>query len=340
MIFSNRNIEKLKPREKDHKVFDRSRTGLHLYVSPTGAKCWRVRYWLGGKTRIYSLGTNPIVDVKTARKLTIEAKRMVACNKDPVIERRARREAKRARKTFSKVATEWTGKASVKWSTDYRDAMISRIQRELIPSIGNRAINEITAPEVLRVVRRVESRSTVAAHKTLQAASAVFRYAVSCGVCTHDPASDLRGALTPVKTRHYPALTTPAEVGELMRRVEAFEGPIIAASALRLASLVFVRPGEMRSMEWSEINLDSAEWRIPPEKTKMQDGHLVPLSRQAIAVLRELQQVTGHGRYVFPGELYPDRPMAENALGTAPRQIGYRRYEMSVHGFRAMRRPF
>jgi integrase len=334
MFFNNRNIEKLEPRETGYKVFDRSRTGLHLFVSPTGVKSWRVRYWLDGQARLYSLGQYPIIDVKTARKLTIEAKRMVACGKDPVVERRARRVAKCARVTFSKVALEWASKASVKWSDDYHKSMVSRIQRELIPSIGNRAIDEITAPEVLRLVRRIETRSTVVAHKTLQTASAVFRYAVASGLCRHDPASDLRGALTPAKTNHYPAITTPVEAGELIRRIDAFDGPPVVVAALRLAPLLFVRPGELRSMEWPEINLDAAEWRIPAEKTKMRDGHLVPLSCQAVAILRELQTATGQGSYVFPGSL--GRPLAENALGAALRRIGYAKEETSVHGFRAM----
>lgn len=241
--------------------------------------------------------------------------------------------------SFEVVAREWHSKFLKDKSDSYRDKMLANFVRDVFPWIGGRPIADIKAPELLMMLRRIESRGSLeTAHRTRSACGQVFRYAVATGRAERDPAADLKGALPPYKKGHHSALTEPKQVAELLRAIDAFECSFVVKCALRLAPYVFVRPGELRKAEWSEIDLEAAEWNIPAEKMKMNNAHLVPLSHQAVAILRELQPLTGRGRYVFPCHRTVLRPMSENAVLAALRRMGYEKDEMTGHGFRAMAR--
>jgi integrase len=338
VALTDAKIKGLKPRKAMYKVFDTGRTGLHIVVNTSGSKLWRMRYWFDGKEKTYSIGKYPYVSLSEAREKVFEARKLLAHDVDPTAERKAEKiQARAAENTFKAVALEWFEKRASGWSEGYADMVRDRLEKQLFPWLADRPMGEITAPELLAVLRRIESRGALeVAHRCLQHASSVFRYAVACGLAERDPASDLRGALTPVKVKHLAAITTPIAVGELLRAIDSFSGTLIVASALRISPLLFVRPGELRQMEWSEIDFENGEWRLPAAKMKARVPHVVPLSRQAIGILKGLEPLTGRGRYVFPSERTSDRPMSENAVLAALRRLGYSKGEMTGHGFRAM----
>ena len=211
------------------------------------------------------------------------------------------------------------------------------MEKDIFPWIGNRPIKDITAPELLATLRRMESRGALElAHRMREYCGMVFRYAVATGKAERDPSGDLRGALAPVKTKHHASVTDPKKIGELLRAIDGYTGSFMTKCALQLAPLVFVRPGELRTAEWAEFDLDAAEWRIPGEKMKMRDKHIVPLSKQAVEILRSIHPLTGSGRYVFPSVRTTARPMSENTVNAALRRLGYEKNEMTGHGFRSM----
>ena len=239
--------------------------------------------------------------------------------------------------SFEAIAREWFSKHKPNWVASHADKIEARLERDLFPWLSERPIAAINAPELLTVLRRIEARGALdTAHRAKQDCSAVFRYAVATGRAERDPTGDLRGALPPAKGGHFATITEPKAVGELLRAINGYTGTFITGCALRLAPLVFVRPGELRSAEWSEFDLDAAEWRIPAVKMKMKAPHIVPLSKQAMAVLNELQPQTGEGRYLFPSERTGERPMSENTVNAALRRLGYSTDQMTGHGFRAM----
>ena len=338
VVLNDALLRAIKPREKPFKRYDAGCTGLFLLTTPGGSKLWRLRYWYDGKEKLLAIGPYPATGLAKAREEVTKARAALARGEDPGAAKQAEKAAKRApADSFKSVAEEWLKKFSADWTDKHRARIRSRLEKELFPYLGKRPIRNITAPELLAAVRRVESRGALElAHRTLQHASAVFRYAVATGRAERDPAADLRGALPPVSSKHFAALTTPADVGALLRAIDGFTGTAVVWSALKLAPLVFVRPGELRKAEWSEIDLDDGEWRIPAEKMKMREAHLVPLSRQAVAILRDLQPLTGSGRYVFPNERTNDRPMSEAAILAALRRLGYSANEMTGHGFRTI----
>jgi integrase len=254
--------------------------------------------------------------------------------------RKAQKQAKiEETETFEIIAREWQEKFKSKWQEEYADKIMRRMELNVFPLIGLRPIKNIKAPELLAVLRRVESRDALElAHRIRNLCDQIFRYAVATGRTERNPAADLKGALIPVKEKHRAAITDPKRVGELLRAIDSYQGTFVVQCALKFAPLVFVRPGELRHAEWSEINFENAEWNIPASKMKMKEAHLVPLSRQAIEILRKLHTLTGTGRYVFPSERSSQRPMSENAILVALRIMGYPKEEMSGHGFRAMAR--
>ncbi|OGR39586.1 MAG: integrase [Desulfovibrionales bacterium GWA2_65_9] len=312
--------------------------GLYLEVSPAGGKWWRLRYWIAGKENRLSLGVYPDVSLKDARERRDEARRLIANGIDPSQVRKGQHaESLADLETFKLIAEEWFEKFRHKWTDNTAETVISRLRKDIFPYIGTRAIREITAPELLAVIRRIESRGAVeTARRDLQKCGEVFRYALATGRAEHDIAADLRGAIAPPKKRHFASIHEPKEVGELLRAIEGYSGSFVTRSALKLAPLTFVRPGELRHAEWTEVNLDNAEWRIPAARMKMREKHIVPLSRQAVEVLRELRPLTGTGHYVFPGERSYARPMSENTVLGALRRLGYEKGEMTGHGFRSM----
>ena len=336
MALTDTATKTAKPREKPYALFDSG--GLYLSIQPNGGKWWRLKYRHNGKAKLLSLGVYPDVSLKQARQRRDDARRLVADGIDPSAERKAAKAA--GADSFEAVGREWHEKHSRKWATSHAEKVLTRMERDLFPWIGNRSVSEIKPMEILAALRRIESRGALeTAHRARQYCSQVMRYAVATGRAERDSAADLKGALPPVQDdNHRAAITDPKAVGDLLRAMDGYEGYFVTKCALRLAPLVFVRPGELRHAEWSEIDLDHAEWNIPASKMKMKEPHLVPLPRQAVEILRELQPLTGHGRFVFPGARTNGRPMSENAVLAALRRMGYVKGEMTGHGFRAMAR--
>ena len=260
---------------------------------------------------------------------------------DPGEHRKARRAASedRAANSFEVIAREWFAKQTSRWAVSHSDKIRSRLENDAFPWIGKRAIAEITAKELLATLDRIVERGAVdSAHRVLQNCGQIFRYAVASGRAQRNPAADIRGALPSVRTSHLAAITDPKAIGGLLRAIDTYEGSLVTRCALRLAPLLFVRPGELRHAEWQEIDFELSQWNIPAQKMKMGEPHLVPLSCQALAVLKELHPLTGRGRYVFPSARSPKRPMSNNAVLSALRRMGFEKDEMSGHGFRAMAR--
>jgi integrase len=339
MPLNNVKIRNTKPDEKTMRLFDGG--GLYLEVAPSGGKWWRLKYRFNGKEKRLSLGVYPNVGLKDARESRDEARKLLASGVDPSENRRAIKSSRfeQAANTFEVIAREWFEKNSSKWADNHSNRIIRRLEKDIFPWIGGKPITEISAPQILTCLRRIEERGAMeTAHRALENCGQVFRYAIVTGRTEHNPASDLKGALSPVKEGHFAAMTDPKAIGELLRAIDGYEGYFVTKCALRLAPLVFVRPGELRNAEWSELDLESAEWNIPAERMKMKQAHLVPLSKQAVEILRELHSLTGHRRYVFPSVRSPNRPMSNNAVLAALRRMGYTKDEMSGHGFRAMAR--
>lgn len=339
MALTDTAIRTAKAGEKPRKLFDER--GLYLEVRPNGSKWWRLRYRFRGKEKLLSLGVYPDVSLKDARERRDTARKLLAHDTDPSEHRKAHKSAKAeaAANSFEVVAREWFGKYSPKWAPSHAGKIIQRLEKDVFPWIGGRPIAEITAPELLTALRRIEERGALeTAHRARQNASMVFRYGIATGRCERDPAADLRGALPPTQGAHFAAITEPGRLGEFLRIVDGYQGTLPVRCALRLAPLVFVRPGELRTAEWADIDLEGMEWRFTVSKTKVQ--HIVPLSTQAVAILRELHPLTSRGRYVFPSGRNPrgDRPMSENAILAAMRRLGISKEEMSGHGFRAAAR--
>jgi len=313
--------------------------GLYLEVTPTGGKYWRLKYRVVGKEKRLSLGVYPDTGLAEARQRRDDARKLLAEGIDPSEHRKATRtmRAERAANSFEAVAREWYAKYAPGWHPSHGDRILRRLERDVFPWIGGRPVADVTAPELLVVMRRIEGRGALeTAHRALGNCGQVLRYAVATGRAERDASGDLRGALPPVRGAHFAAVTEPKKVGELLRALDGYRGTLTVQCALRLAPLVFVRPGELRKAEWADIDLDAAEWRYIVTKTRT--SHVVPLSSQAVAILRELHPLTGRSRFVFPGARSNGRPMSENAILAALRRLGIPKDEMSGHGFRAMAR--
>jgi integrase len=337
MALTDTAIRTAKPAEKPYSLADGK--GLSLLIQPTGAKWWRFRYRFDDKAKMLSLGVYPDVGLKDARDRRDAARKLVANDIDPGVNRKAVKSAKteRAANSFEVVAREWYAKNLPTWAATHSNKIIRRFEMYVFPWLGGRPVAEITAPELLTAARRVADTGALeSAHRVLQTCGQVFRYAVQTGRAVRDPSGDLRGALPTAKPVHMAAVTEPKQVAELLRAFDAYEGTLIVRCALQLAPLVFVRPGELRNAEWADIDLDAAEWRFTASKTGT--AHIVPLASQAVAILREVQALTGDGRYVFPSVRTNDRPMSDNAILAAMRRMGIAKDEMSGHGFRAMAR--
>ncbi len=341
MALNIKQIEALKPAEKPYKVADSG--GLYLEVSPAGGKAWKLKYRVLGKEKKLSLGRYPVVSLKDARDKRDDAKRILDAGKDPGAEKkRAKVEAMTAQEnTFQIIAEDWAERHFVNKALAHKVRVVSRLEKNIFPYLGSKPVAEITPADILRVIQLIEKRGAIeTAHRALQNISQVMRYAVATCRLTIDPTPSLRGALLPVTPSHMAAPTTPAEVAGFLRLIEAFTGGQIVSAALRLLPLVFVRPGTFRKMEWSEVDLEKAEWNIPAAKMKMREAHHVPLSRQAVAILRnELHPITGNGKYVFPGGRTDARPMSESAINAAYKRLGIdTRTELTGHGWRATAR--
>jgi len=329
-------IRTAKPARKPQKLFDGG--GLFLLVGPTGGKLWRLKYRFGGIEKLLAIGTYPQTSLAEARQKRDEARVLLEKGIDPGDTKKAQKAAEtQETETFEVIAREWHNKFSSSWADSHGSKIIRRLELYVFPWLGSRPIRAITAPELLTVLRRIESKGTLeTAHRAQQNCGQVFRYAVATGRAERDPTGDLRGAIPPASGKHFASITDPKEIAGLLRSIDDYRGSIVIRCALQLAPLVFVRPGELRHAEWSEINFDVSEWRIPREKMKSGVQHIVPLSRQALNVLQEIQPLTGHGRYIFPSPRTDKRPMSSNAILSALRRMGYAKEEMSGHGFRSM----
>lgn len=311
--------------------------GLYLLVNPNGGKWWRFDYRFKGVRKTISMGTYPDSTLAQARDQREQARGQVRQGIDPSQARKASKGAALAVDSFQSVAREWHARQLPKWSSSHATRVLRRFEKDLFPYLGSVDIGMITAPQLLKALRRIEDRGAFeTAHRVLQSSGQVFRYAIATGRAERDPAADLRGALAPTKPIHHAALTDPRELGALLRALDGYRGEAVTRYALLLAPLVFVRPGELRQAEWEEIDLDSAVWRIPAHKMKLRIDHIVPLSKQSVAILSDLKLLTGVGDYVFPGARSLTRPMSENTVNAALRRLGYSKSQMTGHGFRTI----
>ena len=337
MALTDMKIRNAKPEAKQYKLS--AGLGLYLVISPKGGKWWRIRYRFGGKQKELSLGTYPTTTLKSAVLKRDEIRAMVADDIDPAVERKTEKLYKHAasENSFKAVADEWFTKFSSEWSEQHKQRTIGRLRNDVYPWLGSKVINTVTAPELLMVLRRMESRGAIdSAHRVRQICSQILRYAIATGRAERDPAADLVGALPPAKKTHFASITEPKAIGELMRAIQGYQGSYITACALRLTPYVFVRPGELRQAEWNDIDLENAEWRIPAERMKMKVLHIIPLSKQALAIFEDIKPLTGRGKYVFPSNRTLTRPMSNNTINASLRRLGYTKEEMTAHGFRSM----
>lgn len=336
MKLSDTAIKKAKPEQKPYKMADGG--GMYLEVMPTGSKYWRLKYRFGGKEKRLAFGVYPDVTLAEARSRRDDARKLLANDTDPSAAKQAKKlsNAELGANSFEVIAREWFARHAPNWKENHSSKIIARLENDVFPWIGTKPIAEIAAPTLLAAIRRIEARGALeTAHRALACCGQVFRYAVATGRAERDPTGDLRGALPPVrKDKHFAAITDSKKVGELMRDIEGYQGSFIVKCAFKLSPLLFVRPGELRKMEWKDVNLNAAEWIYFVTKTETQ--HVVPLCKQAVEVLREIQPLTGRGKYVFHGERDHDRPMSDNAIRSALRRMGWANDEMTPHGFRAM----
>jgi integrase len=345
MSLTDTAIKNAKPGDKAARLFDGG--GLYLEVSPAGGKWWRLKYRYSGKEKRLSLGVYPDVSLKDARQRRDDARKLLANDIDPSVNRKAIKATKSdmAANSFEVVGREWFTNKSPGWAASNADKIKLRLENDAYPWLGIRPIAEITAPELLKVLRRIEGRGAVeSAHRMRNYCGQIFRYAIATGRAERDPSADLRGALATAVTEHRSAITSPLAAAALLRAIDGYQGALVTKCALRLAPLFFVRPGELRKAEWAEFDLDNAEWNIPAARMKgwvrkgVTNPHLVPLCKQALDILHELHALTGDGKYVFPGARSNVRPMSDNAVLAALRRMGFAKDEMSGHGFRAMAR--
>lgn len=345
MALSDTRVRTAKPAEKPIKLFDSD--GLFLLVqpvgkkSPKGSKWWRFKYRFGGKEKLTSFGTYPEISLSDARQRRDDARKLVANGVDPSEFKKEQKTAKieLTENCFEFVAREWLTKFSGKWSKVHAGTIKERMERDVFPYIGHRIIADIKAPELLAVLRRIESRGALdTAHRTRNHCGQVFRYAVATGRAERDPSGDLRGALPPVEYGNRAAVTDPKELAHLLRAVDGYQGSFVVKCAMLLLPMLFCRPGELRHMEWTEIDFEARQWNIPAEKMKMKQAHAVPLPSQALHVLSELKPLTGHSIYVFPCHRSPLRCMSDNAINAGLRRMGFEKSEVTAHGFRATAR--
>jgi integrase len=336
MALTDIAVKSAKPKDKPYKLSDGE--GMYLLVNGTG-KYWRLDYRFLGKRKTLAIGVYPTITLADARERRNAARKSLANNIDPSeLKVTARKEAIRnASITFELVAREWHQKNAVKWSEKNTVRTLSLFERAIFPHIGKLPIADIKPSDLLQTIKLIEQRGNIqTAHRAMMNCGQVFRYAMATDRASTDISFVLRGSLTPIVEKHHASIQDPKKIGHLLRDIDNYDGLFVTKCALKLAPLFFVRPGELRQAEWSEFNLDDAEWRIPAHKMKMKSVHIVPLSIQALEVLKELKHHTGHVKYLFPGLRSSDRSMSDNTVNAALRRLGYDKNEMSGHGFRSI----
>jgi integrase len=332
-------VKNAKPSEKPVKYFDGG--GLFLLLTPSGGKLWKLKYRFGGVEKTLSLGAYPQVSLSDAREKRSKARRKIDTGIDPAEEKKAvmAEKAEISENTFQNIALEWHSKRYDTWTRGHAETIKRRLERDVFPLIGHRPIKGIKASDIINVLRIIESRGAIeTAHRIKIVCSQIFRYARASDKTDTDPTIDINGFIQPAKVKHRAAIIEPEGIAGLLRSIDGYEGTFIVKCALQLAPLIFVRPGELRSAEWTEIDFKSALWTIPAERMKMRTSHIVPLSCQTIEILKSLHPFTRNSKYVFPSSRSPLRPMSNNAILSALRRMGFEKDEMSGHGFRAMAR--
>ncbi len=339
MSITDARARNAKPNDKDYKVTDDR--GLYLLVKTNGSKLWRYKYRFSGKERTLAMGAYPEISLKEARSKRDEARRLLDDGKDPSLEKQIQKalNISKYENNFEAVGREWFEVKLTGKSESHRSRSLRMLEKELFPYLGKRPVSDITVPELLTILHRIQKRGVLdTAHRAKQTAGQVFLYAIQTGRATDNPAANLAGALRPKNTTHYPAITNPFEVGLLMLAMDAYNGTPIVRAALKLSALLFLRPGELRQLEWSFINWNEGRIEIPATLMKMKESHIVPLSRQAKKILEQLHTLTGRGQYLFPSERGESRTLSDNGIRTALRTMGYSNEVMVPHGFRAMAR--
>ncbi len=338
MALTDLQVKNAKPKDRQYKLSDGG--GLFMLVHPNSGRYWRLAYRFDGKQKTLALGVYPDVSLADARERRDQARKLLSNNNDPSLVKQEQKAAivALAENSFEIIAREWFSKYSPNWKENHSSKILARLENDVFPWIGKQPVSEIAAPALLSVVRRIEDRGALeTAHRVLAICGQIFRYAVATVRAERDPTGDLRGALPPVKRgNHFAAITEPKKVGELLRDIYGYQGSFVVQCAFKLSPMLFVRPGELRKMEWTEVDFDKTEWTIPAEKMKMGVTHIVPLCKQAIEILHEIHPLTGRSKYVFHGERDHDRPMSDNAVRSALRRMGWANDEMTPHGFRAM----
>jgi integrase len=330
-------VKQAKPKDKPYKLADGG--GLYLHVKSNG-KYWRYKYRFANKEKLLALGVYPDTSLADVRKSHQASRKSLANGIDPNAAKQAQKAADQgtSANSFEGIALEWLQMRGAK--SEGGDKRLNRLlQKDLFPYIGKRPISKITSPDLLKALRRIESRGAVnTAHRAKQAAGMVFRYAVATGRAERDPSVDLKDALAQPKRTHFKSLTEPNDVAPLMVAIKNYQGTPTVMAALKLSPLLFCRPGELRHLEWKEVKFKQTRIELPAEKMKMQEPHIIPLSTQAMEILEELHLITGRGKYVFPSARGPSRPLSDNGVRTALRTLGYTNEQISPHGFRAMAR--
>ena len=321
-----------KPQAKPYKLNDGE--GLSLLINPNGSKWWRYRYTFDGKEKGLSFGVYPAVTLESARKKRTDARELIVEGIDPSAAKKERQAE--TKNTFRHVALEWFGRKTHTLVPDYAAKVIRMIEKDLFPFLGDKSVSKIVQADVLAALRKMESRG-VEAGRACRICSQIFRYAIASGMATIDPSFALRDVLRKRQGTHFAAITEPTAVAVLLRAIDSYPGTFIVQSALRLIPLVFTRPGELRNAEWSEIDFEAAVWAIPAEKMKMRVAHIVPLSRQAVEILKSVYKVTGDGKYVFPSYRSDVKPISDGTLSSALDSMGFKG-SMTVHGFRVVAR--
>ena len=337
MALTSLAVKQAQPAGKTKRLYDER--GLYLEISPAGGKWWRLKYRFAGKEKRLSLGVYPDISLKEARAARDEARRLIAQGVDPSARRKeiSRQRVVDAENSFEVVAREWFQKQAPIWSDIHQKNVISKLEKNIFPYLGHDTVAAVSAPNLLRVLRKIEEHGAIeTAHRTLSICGQVFRYAIATARAERDVAADLKGALPPVKRKHLPAIVDPERLSALLLEIDGYSGTLPVQCALKLAPLVFLRPGELRKAKWSDINLDDATWSFIVRKTMT--PLIIPLARQSVEILRELEPVSGRHEYVFPNGRSPTRPMSENAVLAALRRLGIPKDEMCGHGFRATAR--
>jgi integrase len=334
-MLTEAQVRNAQPGEKPRKIFDGG--GLYLEVAPNGSRWWRLKYRIDGVEKRLSLGVYPDITLKRARERCQDARRLIAEGIDPSAQRKAAKAA--VQDTFEALAREYFGVKRTGLTEKTFSKRLQRFEKFAFPKLGSRPIAKITAPEFLAMLKVVEARgANETAHRLRSESGQVFRYAIATGRAERDVTADLRGALAPVRVTHHPAVIEPEKIGELLRALHSYRGHPSVEAALKLAPLLFVRPGELRLAEWADIRLEGSEpeYRIPAARMKMREQHVVPLSRQAVAILTELRSYSGGTRYVFPSVRTFTRPISDNTINASLRRLGYSSEEMTGHGFRTI----